>query len=75
MKLNNIEEAEYHKYITSKIENIPRGRKFFFRDFFAGRTASIRIARKFYEDVVSGAFTNVNVRLVGTLSNEGYEIF
>lgn len=72
MQLNQLELRDYQNYITGQIPNLPKG-TYYFRDFFHGRTASPRIARKFFEDVSANRFTNVALR--GSKSCEGYIIF
>lgn len=65
------EDRVYQKRFVVTLPNMLPG-TYSIKDFFAPDPSVPRIARKFYEDVVNGRFSNVS--LIGTLSNEGYVV-
>ncbi len=69
--LNTMELNDYN-VIISTIPTLPKGTHIFFRDFFIGRSASQRVARKLREDVGDGTISGI--ALAGTKSHQGYII-
>lgn len=67
--LNTFELATYRDKIARVIPTLKPG-IYMFRDFFVGKPTCPRLARRLYEDVVSGAYTNF--QLIGSYSRDGY---
>lgn len=72
MKLNSNEQVSYKKNFLDVIPTLPTG-KYHIADFFGTEPSVPRVARQFYEDVVTKRFPNV--RLFNQRSSDGYIIF
>lgn len=70
VSLNATETSAYRDKISRVIPTLKPG-IYMFRDFFVGGPTCPRLARKLYEDVVSGNIYR-NFTLVGSYSREGY---
>jgi len=71
MVLNKDEQSIYNSKFIVALKTMPPG-IYFIKDFFGLDPSVPRIARKFYEDVVSGIYANVS--LVNNRSREGYKV-
>lgn len=71
MILNKDEQSIYNIKFIIALKTLPPG-TYFVKDFFGSDPSVPRIARKFYEDVVSGIYANVS--LVKKRSREGYKV-
>lgn len=69
LTLSNVEQADFDRYILPVIKAAPAGTFWHFRDFFPGRTASLRLSRYLYEQTSQG---NLSLRLSGKYSEDGY---
>ncbi len=71
MKLNNDEQSTYNTKFVEAVKILTPG-TYFIKDFFGSDPSVPRIAKKFYEDVVVGVYSNVS--LVNKRSREGYVV-
>lgn len=71
ISLTSDEDRVYQTRFVIALPNMIPG-TYSINDFFDPDPSVPRIARKFYEDVVNGRFSNVS--LVGTRSCEGYVV-
>lgn len=71
MVLNKDEQSIYNSKFIVALKTMPPG-TYFIKEFFGSDPSVPRIARKFYEDVVSGIYANVS--LVKKRSSEGYKV-
>lgn len=65
------EKALYNDKFLQKVPNLSPG-VYFIRDFFGNSASVPRIARRFFEEVNAGRFSNVVLN--GGLSSEGYRV-
>jgi len=72
MNLNKTENEYYEKNLKSKIANAPRGISFAPAWLFDKDPVSMRMCRKFFEDVTAGLIPNV--RRNGRYSRNGYTV-
>ncbi len=72
MTLTINEDRYYRTTLIAKVTTLPKGLKFFPAYLFDPLYPSARLCRKLYEDVRDGKVPSL--RLVGTLSREGYVV-
>lgn len=65
------EKALYNEKFLQEIPKLKPG-VYYVRDFFGDQPSVARIARRFFEEVTDGRFSNVVLN--GELSSEGYRV-